>query len=1446
MGMSPDRWKVISPSEFPWEQEAFDFLRTRLPDLDPYAAWQNFSFLGENGSIYEIDALVLTPLGLFLVEVKSSPGVLSGDSGNWTWKHDGRLRTVDNPVFLADRKAKLLAGVLRRQRAFKELRCPFIEPLVFCSAPDLQLQLPENARTRVCLRDRDADGNREPRDGIVAALKFGRIPGIEGSRSPRIDRPVMVALSRAIEQAGIRQSERHRVISDYRLRALLMEGPGWQDWEGQHVSVPDNRRRVRRYTIASAATAEQRETLKRAARREFQVLEGLAHPGILSVRGFTENEFGPAVLFEHHDKAVRLDQYLATSGSGLGFDARLSLVRQLAEALQYAHRRLVYHRALSPKSVLISGSDDEPRARIFNWQTSERQLSSSVTNTPGGRAVTATVHVDQLVEDEASLYLAPEGLLERQTSGEQLDVFSLGAVAYFILTGRRPAASFAELQQRLRESRGLQLSEVLDSARSGRPSEASEPQDDLAGVLPRCQSLHELVQLATHPELANRIGTIAEFLELLTLVEDELTTPATAEEPVHPHAAKPGDHVAADLLVKGRLGTGSTSIVLLVEHEGHERVLKVALSTDQNERLRQEAAILGKLRHQHIVAVHSTYDLDGLVGILMDRAGKTTLARRLKDDGRLHPDLLQRFGDDLLQTLDWLEHQGIPHRDIKPDNIGVSELGRGSQLHLVLFDFSLSKTPLDNIRAGTTRYLDPFLPLRKPPRWDTAAERWAAAVTLLEMATGPTAGEPLRWGDGQTAPHMLDDEVTLDGDRFDPELREGLLAFFTQALRRDPQQRFHNCRDMLDAWRGVFTQATPKVAEDDLDRDRLLQQLQDARLDTPVAGLGLSGRAVSALDRLNVRTVHDLLRQPPRRVWRMRGVGNRTRRQLGSVLRVLHDRFPDVEPDTDTATTTHGGEETTHQVVWSVDRLVDTLLGKADQRSAQEATALRQLLNLDRRDTPALGHWETQTDVANALKLPKPRLHQWVVAARKRWQKNASLTAVRDELVKLLGGQGGVMTAAELATAVLATRGSHQSDDDARHRLATAVVRAAFEVETSLAQPALAVRRRGRVAILSVIPEAAEPTALCDYAVRLGDAADKLAADDEQTLPTPQRVLETLRRIGQPPSTAYLSDIRLVTLAAAASQKAAVSSLLEIYPRGMPARRALKLSLGGLGGMKRVSVEQLRERVTGRYPAAEPPPGRPELDVLLRELEWTYSWNPLEEAYLSRLVPHGSSTSEPTSLPRLVTTPGPVRLTPAAAEAVELDEHLQRSLKQGAFLTLLVPHPQALRAVEELQRRYALDLLDLDELFIAELQTQAQARRVQWDKVLEADAAGPESPHWGRLTQLAAATLEALEPRLLSRDRPLLLIYPGLVARYEQLGFLDRLRDGCGRPGSTPGLWLLVCTRGRQSTLPTIDNHPVPVLGRSQWAWVPEAWLSNVHRGSPIADSLLSAPRTDP
>ena len=139
-------------------------------------------------------------------------------------------------------------------------------------------------------------------------------------------------------------------------------------------------------------------------------------------------------------------------------------------------------------------------------------------------------------------------------------------------------------------------------------------------------------------------------------------------------------------------------------------------------------------------------EIGGRTVLVLDKSGDETLAERLRKEGRLGLELLQRFGEDLLQAVASLERHGVAHRDIKPDNIGVRS---GKQrLQLVLFDFSLSRAPPEHIQVGTHPYLDPFLAQRRPPRWDLAAERYAAGVTLYEMAAGVLP----RWGDGQVGP----------------------------------------------------------------------------------------------------------------------------------------------------------------------------------------------------------------------------------------------------------------------------------------------------------------------------------------------------------------------------------------------------------------------------------------------------------------------------------------------------------------------------------------------------------------------------------------------------------------------------------------------------------------------------------------------------------------------
>jgi serine/threonine protein kinase len=622
------RWTEISPSEFAWEREALTFVREGLPDHDPYRAWSNFEFIGDDGSINEVDLLVLTPKGFYLVEIKSRPGRVEGDAGTWSWRQSGRGFTDDNPLILANRKAKKLIGLLRRQKSMGKVRNLFLKAHIFLSDETNTFHLPASFEASVDVRDREADDSHAARSGIIAALtRFGP------SDAPRhrMDKPIAKAVTRAMEEAGIRPSRRARKIQDYELEELLFEGPSYQDWVGKHVSLKNELARVRIYSIEPGASQDLRETIANAARRERTILRGIDHDGILKSTNYTDSDRGPALFFEHFKDARRLDHYLIESGEKLGVDERLGFLRQIAETVQYAHDQRLVHRALSPQSIMVIDPESKaPRLKILNWQTGARELSETHATSFG---VSATMHVDELIEDASAVYMAPEALAERGSSGHELDVFSLGAIAYHLFSGQPPAASRGELANKLREDKGLQISSVLDGA---------------------IESLEFLIKSSTHPEVTARLDSAEDFLECLDDVEEELTAPDPGEALPAPTEAKPKDQIDHGYTVLRRLGKGGTALALLVEKDGQERVLKIALEPSQNDHLRAEAKVLRKLRHQYIVEIHDELMFDDRVGLVIARAGNKTLAQRLREEGRLGLELLERFGEDLLQTVDWL------------------------------------------------------------------------------------------------------------------------------------------------------------------------------------------------------------------------------------------------------------------------------------------------------------------------------------------------------------------------------------------------------------------------------------------------------------------------------------------------------------------------------------------------------------------------------------------------------------------------------------------------------------------------------------------------------------------------------------------------------------------------------------------------------------------------
>lgn len=1401
--MESPRWNIITPSQYEWERRALDFIREGLPDHDPYRAWANFEFQTNDGAIYEVDLLVLTKQGFFLIEIKSWPGRVRGDAGTWTRTQEGRTVSEDNPVMLANRKAKALVSLLKSQQATKKIRVPWMDAVVFLSADELHCDLEGPARNRVVLKDRPAQESRPERKGILAALLNREGPGIDPDSRNLIDSKVAKAISRAFEQSGIRPSQRSRRVGDYILGELLADGPGYQDRLAKHASFDNVFCRVRQYTVAQASSEDDRQRLKRAAAREFQIIQSLNHPNILPVLDYKEHELGPALLFRYLDPhAIRFDHYLATQCHKLSTEQRLDMLRQVADAIRYAHRKRVIHRALGPQSVLVNDAEsNSPSLQVFNWQVGVRD-----TSTTSGRVT----NVEDLVDAHSFVYMSPEAIADQSKVTESSDVFSLGAIAYHLFASRPPAGSPSELAKILRDNKGLSLSAVVD------------------GVGPK---LEEMIQWCTHPDVNTRVGSVEDFLSLLDDVEDELTAPEDAFVP-DPLQAKRGDRLEGGYVVEKELGQGATAKALLVTKEDQQSVLKVALTEDDNTRLHDEAEALRSIHSEFIVAIHDEIEMAGHTVLVLQKAGDETLAGVLRKEGVPGFDLLARYGDDLLSAVESLERHGVAHRDIKPDNIGIRSLTK-QRNQLILFDFSLTGAPLDNIRVGTPGYIDPFLANRKPQRWDLAAERYCAGITLYEMSAG--LGVLPQWGDGKSDPSVTDGELVIDAEKFDSSVREGLTEFFHSALHRDPKKRFDNAKEMAWAWEQVFREAeqrkvrTPSGEEVDLS-----VTLDQVDLKTPIAALGLSTRARNALERANILTVRELLLVPIVNLHMMRGVGNQTRQEIIQFVAELRDRFPDVEAVRPPSATTDN-EQTG---IPALELLEQRVLGTRSTKKEAEWRIRCALLGTSAPESQAADLWPSQSEVADALSLTRARVGQVLTADRNRWAKDPLLNSLRGDLYEQIQRLGGVVTIGELIELTNLIRPAADTLDTAKQqRMASAIARSIVETETSLADPRYQLRRAGGKAIVACTQE------LATYAEKLGQVADKLAQSDP--LLPPLRVFQELFDVTQPSmpeGCQPFNNERLLRLAAAMSNSAAVSAKQELYPRGMAADRALRLGIGALTGLGLgdneggFSIDQIRSRVESRYPEAEQLPDRPDLDALLERVGLDVRWNPETTTYHRRessvMFTSGSS------MPRRRTTATSTRqveVTPDMADARQFEERLQHAHDEGGFLVLTV-RPSRMRACEaNLLKRFnedgrATQRVSFDDLLFDFLRIEANELHVDWNVVEKADGTDTGSQDWKNLLHLVSMAQPKIEENLLNRDEHLLLVHPGLIARYDMMSLLETLRDRTGHDVSCPGVWVLVAT-DEQSDMPFLDDAEIPLISPGQRAKVSEPWIDNLHRG---------------
>ncbi|WP_283607113.1 BREX system serine/threonine kinase PglW [Mycolicibacterium poriferae] len=1383
--MKDDRWVQIAESQFAHEQEGLDLVKQALPDAAPYRAWANFEFRDSRGRWHEVDLLVLARDTLFLIELKHYRGVLTGN--DHLWKRNGR--TEDSPLLLARRKAQYFASLLKdsiRQRGGHDAvrRIPYVQELVFLHHNEFVCDLPPNSRINLY--------------GLDGHQKTSGLPGISErllaaprhEPIPERDSQLIAGLMKAIGLAPRRQREVGSWIID---EQPLADGDGWQDWPAFHHVDAERHARIRFYLTKQGASSADKHARQRAVTAEYHLLHRLRYDGLQVPEDIVdEPELGIGLVFPQPKGDTPLDLWLADNKGKLSLERQLDLIGRIADIVHYAHRSRVVHRTLNPRAVAIRERGSHLLPQVTDWDSAgvlPANPDTAVSRlSPGSLSLMAASP-----SDSALLFSAPEG--QRPTDPGRIDIFGLGALSFFILSGQSPATERGELMDRLRRDRGL----------------------DLAAEMPQVRtSLRQLVLDATNPSPADRIPDVATFLDRLAAVREDLLGKATGTDPLE---AGPGAELEGRFIYKQRLGAGSTAVGILVTDKqvgDAERVLKVAKDSEAAERLHAEAQVLGKLENEdRIVTLYDRLEVGGRTALLLRYAGRTTLAEELNNRGRLSIDVLERWGVDLLTALVALERAGITHRDIKPSNLGVYQSSSRADTHLTMFDFSMAGVEAKNVEAGTPPYLDPFLGIGGRRQYDTAAERYGAAVVLFEMATGE---RPWYGADQGAHPATIDDDVTLRPDMFEPTLATGLVGFFGSALSRNATARPDTAEDMLREWRAVFTSLQTQASD---QGDVAAAEKADAA--TALTAAGLSARATSALATVQVTTVGELLALDSTRLNRLVArEAKDTRKEITTRYRAWTKRLGKDQ------------KRATGDALMGLDDATALLLSAVSgARSSTRKDAAELLLGI----TPGLDAFASSTELAAAVGKASQRGPQLIKELQDDWAQRQDtrelLDAVSEITRQVLSDFGGV-AAIETLTAEIRARlpeaAAPSSDRYARDRAdrtAGGLLRVALERlsehETASGTKEFVRRRHGRRLALVATDEL-----LLAAAEAAAKRADEMVSVEQDVVIPPGTAARELgaaylagyRSGSDDPSatTKAPTEGRLIRLAAAISKHAAVSGRGELHNRDIAPAAAIQVALTGLAQSESLSPSQIRSRVSARFPELDRVPAPPHLDTYLMQTTLDLEWDSAAAAYRFRHAQPQSATTMHTRKPSTVPTSNGQGTAAASHDAADQRALLKRSLDERGFLAIGVPIPPDrpglhTRVARDLADTYGGELVDVTTRLIDAMRDLAEQQGISWDLIRGADAADA-SPLDARglravIDRVVPQLSKQLHDAVFGEDAstmPLVVTEVSPLARYDHLDVLAKLSD-LAAPRRRPVWVVLPQLRGQVGAL--VDRKPI-------------------------------------
>ncbi len=256
-----------------------------------------------------------------------------------------------------------------------------------------------------------------------------------------------------------------------------------------------------------------------------------------------------------------------------------------------------------------------------------------------------------------------------------------------------------------------------------------------------------------------------------------------------------------------KLGEGGKGVVYKARDTILNRVVAIKMlksassSGDAYSRFIREAQAVAKLNHPNIVSIYDIGKEDEKQFFVIEFVDGMSLRGLMETypEGKCDIQTVLRIATDVCGALQFAHSHGVLHRDVKPENILVTQEGVAK-----LMDFGLAKmlgepgVTKEGVIVGTVAYVAPENALGKGA--DQRSDLYSLGAVLYEAVTGkpPFPGEdPVKVIFG----HIHDFPVSPI--RANPKVPQGLSDCIVRLLGKEPSRRYQSAAELLQVLRGI-------------------------------------------------------------------------------------------------------------------------------------------------------------------------------------------------------------------------------------------------------------------------------------------------------------------------------------------------------------------------------------------------------------------------------------------------------------------------------------------------------------------------------------------------------------------------------------------------------------------------------------------------------------------